>query len=97
MTEWKEAKNGEVVKLDENESLQGKFISLERSKLYNDSFAFSVENEQGIVSTFVNNIVVELVERNNIVKGQLVKLTYLGMKENESRTRSYKNYQLLFQ
>jgi len=94
--DWKEASMGNVVKLEEGQALTGKFVSIEESKQYPGSYAFKVETETDVKVTFVNSIVKELIESNNIMKGQDVRLIFKGMKENEQGTRSYKDYSLLF-
>ena len=82
--EWKEATTGNVVKLEEGESLQGQYVGIEQSHQYKDSFAFKVSVDGDVKVTFVSNIVKELIETNGIKEGQDVKLTYDGMKESEN-------------
>jgi len=96
MTEWKAATHGEIIKLEAGQSLEGIYAGIDQSKEYADSWCFKIEKDGKTTGTFVNNIVKELIETNNIMNGQEVRLTFKGLKENEKGTRSYKDYELLF-
>jgi len=96
MTDWKEAKLGDVVKLEAGDRIEGKFIELEQSKLYPDSYALKVETLDGIKVVFVSTIVKGLLESNSIMKNQEIAVLYKGLKKNEAGTRDYKDYSLFF-
>ena len=94
--EWNKATSGDVVKLEQDQSLEGKYVGLEQSKTYPDSWGFKVETPEGVKCVFVNNIVKDLVASNNIMKGQEVKLTFKGLQKTEDGKKEYKTYDLLF-
>jgi len=94
--EYKQATSGEVIKLAEGESIEGKYIGFEESATFKNSYALKVDTRDGIKVIFVSSIVTDLIISNNIVKGQEVKLEFVGMIENKAKTFSYKDYNLFF-
>lgn len=95
-TEWKEATTSEVVKLEPGDRIEGKYVSLEKSALYPDSYALVIETNDGSVTTFVNEVARNLIEHNNIQPDTEIALIFVGMKKNLAGNREYKNYQLLY-
>lgn len=93
--EYKEAKQGDVVKLEKGQALEGTFVNIEPSQQYKDSFAFRVNVNGEVKVTFVNNIVKDLIESNQIKQGQAVKLIYNGKKKSD-KGMEYKTYTLLY-
>lgn len=94
---YKEATSGEVLKLEEGDSIEGNFINIEESKQFSSSYALRVETREGVRVTFVSGIIRDLIEANSIKKGQKIKCTFKGMKKSETTGREYKDYQLLYE
>lgn len=92
----KELTQGNVVKLEEGQFLEGKFVSCDESATYKDSYALKVIDETGETKvTFVNNIVRDLITGNGVKQGQKVRVLFKGMKDNKSGTAKYKDYAVL--
>lgn len=94
--DWKEATSGDVIKLEEGDRVEGKFNSIEVSSMYPDSYALSMDVDGDSKVVFVNNIVYDLINRNNIQKGQEIAVLFVGLKDNAKGTRKYKDYKLFF-
>jgi len=95
--EYKEATSGNVVKFEkEGDSLEGKFMCIEESATYKDSYALKIKTTDGLKVVFVSSIVLDLINSNNIQKETQIKLVYNGKIENKSGTFKYKDYKLLF-
>ena len=93
---WKELETGNVIKLEEGQRAEGRFIKIEESQKYKDSYAVTIEvkGEEQPSVLFVNNIVKDLLETNKVSLGQNIAILFVGMKENQSKTFKYKKYKL---
>lgn len=94
--EWKEATSGDVLKLEEGDRIEGKFLGIEVSSMYPDSYALTIDVEGEQKVTFVNNIVHDLINRNQITPGSQIAVLYVGLKENAKGTRKYKDFKVFF-
>lgn len=94
--EYKQAKSGDVIVLEQGDYIEGIYKGHEESRNFPGSYAFKVEQPDGLKVVFVSKMVVDLIASNSIMVGQQIKLVYKGMKENEARTREYKVYDLFF-
>lgn len=92
--EWKEVTDGEVIKLEPNEAVEGEYQSCKPSAKFSDGFALRIKALNGNVCVFVNNIVADKILLARISVGDRIRLEYLGMKKNEAGTREYKDYKL---
>lgn len=91
----KELTQGNVVKLEAGEHLEGLFLSVEQSEMYKDSYALKVKDGDEVKVTFVNNIVKDLLESNGVKPMTKIRVLYKGMVKNKEGSRSYKDYSVL--
>lgn len=94
-SEWKKATSGEVVKLAPGENLEGVFVGIEVSKQFTGSYAFKVKQGDDIKTVFVNNIVSDLINTNQIKPGMSVRLLMMNKKKNK-KGQEYSDYELEF-
>ena len=89
--ELKEAKQGDVVKLEEGQNIEGVLRRVDESAMYPGSYA--VQLDEKVV--FVNKPVIDLFETNGIRPGtHFVKLTFNGMKKTQDGKREYKDFKV---
>ena len=94
---YKQAQSGEIIKLDTpGLIIEGIYLGYEESKQFPGSWALRIKIVDDIKVVFVNNIVVDLIESNNIKKNQEIKLEFLGMKKAEKSGREYKDFNLYY-
>jgi len=92
---WKELESGDVIKLEAGEQVNGKFVLLEESRTYKDSYALTLETPQGQKVLFVSNIVKDLLQKNGITPGQEIAVMFKGMRKNKAGTAEYKDYSVM--
>lgn len=92
--ELKKIVDGNVVALEAGQSLQGKLMKVEESRLYKGSYAVTLDTAEGSKTVFVSNIVVDKLEKAGITTGREVKIEFLGLKKNQKGTAEYKNYEV---
>ena len=91
----KELTQGNVVKLEEGQRLEGEFVSCDQSATYKDSYALKVNDNGEVKVCFVNNIVKDLLESNSVLPGTKIAVLFKGMKDNKSHTAKYKDYAVM--
>ncbi len=94
---WNELKPGEVIKLAEGEHLTGKFVSIEESTMYKESYAVTLDTEKGQEVTFVSAIVKDMLNKNSVNVGDNIRILYKGMKKTKDGSREYKDYSVFVQ
>ena len=92
VNQMKELTSGNVVKLEQGQHLEGEFVSCDESAMYKDSYAFKVKDGEETKTTFVNNVVKDLLDSNAVKPGDKVRVLFKGMKSNKSGTAQYKDY-----
>lgn len=93
--DFRKATMGDVVKLEKaGDHIDGKYVGIEESRKFKDSFALRIENAKGIQTLFVTKILKELLDVNGVMKGQTIRVLYKGKKANEAKTREYNDYEL---
>ena len=92
----KQAKSGDVVKLEVGEYLEGSYMGYEESKTYPGSYALKIRKGDDTKVTFVNNIAIDLIESNGIKQGDFIRVFFKGMRKNEAGTYSYKEYEIFY-
>ena len=91
---WKKAESGEVIKFDkEGDVIVGIFEGIEQSKKFKDSYALSLTIAEEIKVLFVSKIVKDLIERNKILQGMTMKITFTGDKISQNG-QTYHTYQI---
>lgn len=95
----KEALTGNVIKLEKTgDFIKGSFISYERSKQFDKSFAVKIKDDSGNINViFVSAIVIDLIETNSIVSGQQIKIEYTGNAKAKKSGMEYKTYKVFYE
>lgn len=97
MSEWKEAKSGDVIKFEnEGDSLEGIYQGFEESTQYPGSYAIKVKKGEDIKVGFTSKIVTDLLKSNGINIGQEIKIIYTGMQTTKDGSKEYKSYSLQY-
>ena len=94
--DWKLAVNSEVLKLEEGERIEGKFISIEESKKFSNSYALTIKTLEGNKVIFVNDIVKDLLLKHSIQHNQEIALLYVGKVKNQKGDNEYKMFELFY-
>ena len=97
LEKYKKAEDGDVVKLDEGDVLEGKFISMEESKKFPNSFAITLDTEEGQKVLFGNKILFDKIMKAQIKVNQSIAIDYKGLKENQTKTAKYHDYDLYYE
>lgn len=85
----------ELVKFDDkNKEIIGEFVSLERSKKYEDSMALTFREDNVLKMVFVNQVGSRLLETAKLKDGDEFILTFIGMKDNLDKTQKYMDFDL---
>jgi len=89
-------KSSTVVKLREvGDKLEGKFVKIERSAMYDDSFALHVIVDKEPQVAFVNKIVNDAI--GTYKAGKLICVISKGMKKTEDGKKEYKDYDVFLE
>ena len=94
INEFKEIGKGDIIKLEKGQCLIGKFINIEESNQYADSYLIKVMNNNNVIGTFVSKIVYNMILDNSITKNDEIKIEFLGLKETKDGRNAYKDYKL---
>jgi hypothetical protein len=91
----KKITSGVVFKFEKaGDSISGKFISYEESKMFPSSYIVKIRNpaneENNIL--FVSEIVISKLKDANIQPGQDIMIEFLGLVKSEKSGMEYKNY-----
>jgi len=91
----KKLTNGEIYKFEkEGDIIVGEYIGHSESKKYSDSYAVKIKKGNDILTVFVNNIVVDLIESNDIKKDMVIGIKYLGKKTAKTSGKEYNDYEV---
>lgn len=94
--EWKEQKGGDVVTLAPGEKISGKYVSMEQSKKFPDSYGVKIDTPEGQKVIFANELLRQKIEDSGVMRGQEVMIIFEGLKKNETGTREYKLFQFFY-
>jgi hypothetical protein len=96
MVEYKELKTSNIVKLTKKgDSYEGEFLSIESSSLYADSWALNLKDQLNEnITIFVNKIVFDLINKNQVVPGDKIKLLFEGKVTSKISGKAYNDYKL---
>ena len=86
ITEWT---LGEIVK--------GKFVSLEQSKKYPDSYLLEVKKGKDVIKKWVNNIVKDKIDQIDVPESTIIEVEFLGMKKNVKGDREYRDFRVSYE
>jgi len=87
------AKTSDVVKLrDSGDRLEGDFVKIEKSRIYDDSWVLHVNDNGKPKVAFVNKIVLDSIESKNLKVGKKIVVISKGMKKTEDGKKEYKDY-----
>lgn len=92
----KKAEEKEVAELKaEGDSIEGDFISIEESKLYNNSWAVTFKDADTLKVAFVNKVGHDLIMQY-LKEGDHFILSHKGMKETADGRNKYHTYELYY-
>jgi len=83
MAEWKKIESNVHKFMDVGEAIEGKLISKEPNQSFDKGKVYKIETKEGLKVIFGTSILDSEMESVNI--GQMVKIVYVGEKENKKK------------
>lgn len=77
------------------DSIVGVLLGYEESKMYAGSYAISLRVDDEISVIFTNNIVVDMIKKNNLI-GRDVKIVFNGKKKTQDGSKEYNDFEVFF-